>query len=85
ISHEERVILTKIAYKNHLFQVTNVYAPPNSKDRSEFFERWTPLYDEESINILGEDFNTNINPETIEEQPFSDFLSKHMEQPNYSN
>ncbi|CAG8699982.1 16995_t:CDS:2 [Dentiscutata erythropus] len=54
ISHGGRVISTKIAYKNHLFQVTNVYAPQNSKDRSEFFERWTPLYDEESINILGE-------------------------------
>ncbi|CAG8778775.1 23048_t:CDS:1, partial [Dentiscutata erythropus] len=39
ISHEGKVISTKIAYKNHLFQVTNIYAPSNSKDRREFFER----------------------------------------------
>src|ERR1700752_2846822 len=35
-SHERRVISTKITYKDHFFQVTNVYAP-NSKDRKDFF------------------------------------------------
>ncbi|CAG8799548.1 220_t:CDS:1, partial [Dentiscutata erythropus] len=26
--------------------------------------RWSPSWDEESINILGGDFNINIDPET---------------------
>ncbi|CAG8493358.1 8003_t:CDS:2 [Dentiscutata erythropus] len=51
ISHGGKVISTKIAIR-----ITS-----SNKDRSEFFERWTPLYDEESINILGGDFNTNTN------------------------
>ncbi|CAG8813772.1 27772_t:CDS:1, partial [Dentiscutata erythropus] len=63
-SYEERVISTKIAYKDHFFQVTNVYAPPNNKDRRDFFERWSPSWDEELINILGGDFNVNIDPKT---------------------
>ncbi|CAG8473685.1 19470_t:CDS:2 [Dentiscutata erythropus] len=63
-SHRGRIISTRIAYKDHMFHVTNVYAPPNNKDRSEFFEGWSPFWDEESINILGRDFNVNINPKT---------------------
>ncbi|CAG8654559.1 27495_t:CDS:1, partial [Dentiscutata erythropus] len=47
-----------------MFHVTNVYAPPNNKDRSEFFERWSLSWDEELINILGGNFNVNIDPET---------------------
>ena len=62
IAHEGRVISVDMVYKNLHFQFTNVYAPPNSTDRRNFFENWSPLIITEKINILADDFNTNLDP-----------------------
>ncbi|CAG8823434.1 4509_t:CDS:1, partial [Gigaspora rosea] len=41
---------------------TNVYAPPNSTERGNFFDSWKPSTNSEAINIIGGDFNTNLDP-----------------------
>ena len=64
ISYGGRIISLNISYKNLLFQITNVYAPPNTKDRNDFFEKWSPHLDKDKINIIAGDFNTNLDPIT---------------------
>ncbi|CAG8680749.1 10511_t:CDS:2, partial [Dentiscutata erythropus] len=61
-SHEGRVITADILYKKHLFKITNVYASPNMKDMTTFFKNWIPSFDEDKINIIAGDFNTNLDP-----------------------
>ncbi|CAG8803824.1 11651_t:CDS:2, partial [Dentiscutata erythropus] len=61
-SYEGRVITADILYKKYLFKITNVYALPNMKDRTAFFENWIPPFDEDKINIIAENFNTNLDP-----------------------
>ncbi|CAG8599033.1 25109_t:CDS:2 [Dentiscutata erythropus] len=59
---QKRVITADILYKKHLLKITNVYAPPNMKDRTAFFENWIPPFDKDKINIIAGDFNTNLDP-----------------------
>ncbi|CAG8769737.1 18559_t:CDS:1, partial [Dentiscutata erythropus] len=63
-SHEERVITADVLYKKHFFKITNVYAPPNMKDKIAFFENWIPLFDEDKINIIAGDFNKPMHKMT---------------------
>ncbi|CAG8786417.1 12644_t:CDS:2, partial [Dentiscutata erythropus] len=48
--------------EEYLFKITNVYAPLNMKDRTAFFENWISPFDEDKINIIAGDFNTNLDP-----------------------
>jgi exonuclease III len=60
---EGRIIITRTTYKHYNYLLTNVYAPPRQDERKNFFSNWTPTKDEEVINIVAGDFNTNINSE----------------------
>src|SRR5260364_344813 len=62
ISHNGRVITVNFHLKHLTFQPTNVYAPPNIADRWVFFEEWAPSINVNTINIVGGDFNMNLDP-----------------------
>src|SRR5690242_17530375 len=61
-SHNGRVITAEFTYNQQPFRLINVYAPPNVEDRSKFFNSWAPQVEEDKINILAGDFNTNLDP-----------------------
>src|SRR5205807_9194349 len=58
---EDRVIQAKLSVNNLNFSLTNIYAPPNPRDRLNFFSNWLPQTDEGFFNILVGNFNVNIN------------------------
>jgi hypothetical protein len=58
-----RILSTQFKFKNLSFHITNIYAPPNLSERKLFFDSWTPQVKENTINIIAEDFNTNLYPE----------------------
>ncbi|CAG8819724.1 13836_t:CDS:1, partial [Dentiscutata erythropus] len=62
-SQDGRIITGNTEIKQQPFQITNIYAPPMSKDRVRFFENWTSSIAEERICIITGDFNTNLDPQ----------------------
>ena len=60
---DNRVITTNFKFKDLTFQISNIYTPLNLGNRKLFFDKWTPLLKEDSINIITGDFNTNLYPE----------------------
>ena len=63
IDLDNRVVTTNFRFKDLMFQVTNIYASPNLSDRKLFFDKWLPQLNKDSINIIADDFNTNLYPE----------------------
>ncbi|CAG8519015.1 32774_t:CDS:2 [Gigaspora margarita] len=60
-SFNGRVINASCTYGLSVFQIVNVYAPPTMQERSAFFKSWSPQIKESKINIIGGDFNLNID------------------------
>ncbi|CAG8615725.1 5297_t:CDS:2 [Gigaspora rosea] len=56
------ILLVRFDFRNHSYQVTNVYTPPNIKDHITFFNNWSPQIDKEAVNIMARDLNVNLDP-----------------------
>jgi len=62
-SHNGRISSARTVIQQQPFLLTNVYAPPAHNERFSFFQSWALLNSEESISIIGGDFNTNTDPD----------------------
>ena len=63
IDLDNRIISTNFVYKELIFQISNIYTPPNPSNKKLFFKKQLPQLKENSINIIAGDFNTNLYSE----------------------
>ena len=60
-SQEDRIISTCFIFKKFSFHIVNIYASPNTLNRTAFFNSQAIKRKENMINIIAGDLNTNLN------------------------